>query len=123
MHKIFVYGTLMKGFGNCMRLLSRSKLLGTGETSPNFTLISLGGFPGLLDIGETSVKGEIWEVDDKTLADCDRLEQHPNWYRRTPITLTDGTDVEAYIYLKPSNREAGSVITSGSWREHTGRLT
>lgn len=119
--KLFVYGTLQKGFWN-NRLLQKSKFLGRGSTSPNFTLISLGGFPGLLDHGGTKVTGEVWEVDDETLTACDQLEGHPNWYRRTPVTLEDGTEVETYIYLKPSKEEAGRVVISGDWKAHTGRV-
>ena len=121
--KLFVYGTLQAGFGN-NRLLKDSKFLSKGSTSPNFTLISLGGFPGLLDQGQTRVNGEVWEVDAETLANCDRLEGHPNWYRRTPVTLEDGTEVETYIYLTcPPKEVEGRTIASGDWKAHLGRTT
>lgn len=114
MHKVFVYGTLKAGFGN-HHILEESKFLQVGETEPTFTMISLGGFPGILDFGTTSIKGEVYEVDKETLARLDRLEGHPRWYKRTPITLNDGFEVETYIY--PSDLGYGKeVIESGSWR-------
>jgi len=116
--RLFVYGTLQAGFGN-NRLLKDSKFLAKGSTSPNFTLISLGGFPGLLDHGETRVQGEVWEVDAETLGNCDRLEGHPNWYKRCPVTLEGGLEVETYIYLKPPPN--APVVESGDWKAHVGK--
>ncbi len=120
MNRIFVYGTLMRGYGN-NRLIQNGTFVKEGRTLPNFTMVSLGGFPGLLEQGQDAVVGEVWDVDDSTLKMCDRLEGHPTWYRRTPIELEDGEKVEVYIYLKASAKEAGGRVSSGDWREHTNR--
>ena len=112
MTKIFVYGTLLKGDYNHV-LLGNSTFIGTGRTTPNFNLVDLGSFPGLIN-GNGIVTGEVYEVNEDTLARLDRLEGHPGFYNRTPITLEDGTDVETYILGTHHARDC-KVIKSGSW--------
>lgn len=117
---IFVYGTLMEGFGN-NGLLARSEFVTEAVTQPVFTMISLGGFPGVLAGGDTAIKGEVFLVTSiETLNNLDRLEGHPSWYCRTPITVQtpDGGElsVETYIYLN-GDRD-NRVVESGSWREY-----
>jgi gamma-glutamylaminecyclotransferase len=91
--------------------------MGEALTAPNCTLIKLGGFPGLLFGGDTAVKGEVYEVSDsEDLRRLDGLEGHPNWYRRTPITVfIDGNPVvvDTYIYLAARGSEP--KIVSGEW--------
>lgn len=124
--KVFVYGTLMRGFGNwSWALKDRAQFIGEAETSPNFTLLDLGAFPGMVE-GSSVVQGEVFEFDDDdVLRDLDRLEGHPGMYRRTPITvvMADGNeaDVETYIYQHGRVLPSSPVVESGSWRQATGR--
>lgn len=113
---ILTYGTLLKGESN-HGLLQDSLFVKEGITKPEYTMISLGGFPGILTGGTTSIKGEVYEVDKKTLDRLDRLEGHPDWYKRTPIELLDGTQVEVYIYPPLKGEGEKRVIESGSWRD------
>jgi gamma-glutamylaminecyclotransferase len=112
--RVFVYGTLMRGEGN-HDLLVRARFLGQGRTPSRFALHDLGAFPGLVAGGEHAVEGEVYIVGPDTLARLDHLEGHPNWYRRAPIALEDGTPDEtnqqprAGVHGRP-------VIASGSWR-------
>ena len=99
--KIFVYGTLLRGFGNYDRFLTESKFAGLGQTHPDYTMISLGWFPGILEGGTTSIKGEVFEVTPETRYRLDQLEGHPNFYKRTKICLVDGNEVEVYV-LQPA---------------------
>jgi gamma-glutamylcyclotransferase (GGCT)/AIG2-like uncharacterized protein YtfP len=64
------------------------------------------------------VIGELYEVDDETLAALDRLEGHPSFYRRTAITLAPPRDAEpVWTYLlRPEQVEDRSRIELGSWR-------
>ena len=78
---IFVYGSLLKGLGNHL-VLKRARFVRDAHTTPAFTLVNLGAYPGLLAGGTTAVRGEVYVVDDETLAALDRLEGHPNFYRR-----------------------------------------
>lgn len=122
MRTIFVYGTLLRGFGNwswCLK--DRATFIKEAEL-PNFKMLHLGGFPGIIP-GDSVVKGEVFTFDsDEVLRDLDRLEGHPNFYVRTPVTLADGTECETYVlnsgWRKDNNR---GVVESGSWREVTGR--
>lgn len=122
-HKVIVYGTLKKGFGN-HRLLETSKFLGT--TSVPGTMYSLGGFPGVrLDrLGQTSIKCEVYEVDGATLVNLDRLEGYRgpglnNFYDRRNIAFSlDGdTQVQtADIYeLAEDPGHYYPEVASGVW--------
>ena len=84
---VFVYGTLMKGMGNnCF--MAGSRFLGAGETVEEYRMTAGHGIPYLSrDWGESPIQGELWTVDEATLAELDRLEGHPNWYRRREIWI------------------------------------
>jgi gamma-glutamylaminecyclotransferase len=114
-HNIVVYGSLRRGFGN-HRLLEDSDFIGRVTTRPEYTMLHLGGFPGLVSGGETTIVCELYSVDDDTLRDLDRLEGHPSFYTRTPIEVLDesGNTIEAEIYLLARNRNY-PVVASGDW--------
>jgi gamma-glutamylcyclotransferase (GGCT)/AIG2-like uncharacterized protein YtfP len=113
--RLFAYGTLLSGEGN-HRVLGGSRLLGLRRTEPRYTLVSLGAFPALLVGGETSVAGEVFEVDDDTLAAVDRLEGHPHFYRRIRVRLLGGESVQGYV-LARVRKGTYPMIKSGDWRE------
>jgi gamma-glutamylcyclotransferase (GGCT)/AIG2-like uncharacterized protein YtfP len=68
MHNVVVYGSLRQGFGN-HGLLTRHKarFVGFVMTPPEYTMLHLGGFPGLIRSGETAIKCELYEVSDRCL--------------------------------------------------------
>lgn len=109
-----MYGTLLAGEKN-HALLARSRLAGSGRTRPEYSLHDLGAHPAVAAGGTTAIEGEIYEVDAETLARLDALEHHPDWYRRTAITLADGTPVETYL-LPASGVHGCALIAGGSWR-------
>jgi gamma-glutamylcyclotransferase (GGCT)/AIG2-like uncharacterized protein YtfP len=75
-----------------------------------------GGYPTMVPGGTTAITGEVYAVDDPTLATIDRLEDHPHFYRRTAICLADGRLVEAYLLDR--DRAAGPPrLPPGDWRE------
>ena len=89
MNKLFVYGTLKKQH-------SRNNILGADsfireiKTLPNYTMIDLGAFPGILDLGANVIYGELYEVDNSVLGMCDLIEGHPNFYKRKLVKLEKG---------------------------------
>ncbi len=114
---MFVYGSLMTGAPN-HRVMRGARCLGASATVAEFELFDLGAFPGMVKGGATSVVGEVFEVDDDTLARLDELEGHPTFYERARVRLADGTEAEAY--LLPRARAAGRpIVPSGDWRAHT----
>ena len=112
--KIFVYGSLMQGFYN-HSILYGAQFIKNGITKRDYILYDLGGFPGMIKDGNNSILGEIYEVDPATLIMLDGLESHPDFYKRTPIELGDGTKVQAYI-LNESYLRNYPVIKSGDWK-------
>lgn len=127
MHRVAVYGSLKKGFGN-HRLLEGSTFVGRSSTPG--TMYSLGGFPGVRLGGdnETSIAVEVYEVNDATLQRLDMLEGYDerrdkddNFYNRETVKLNklDGepTEMDVYIYeLSQSYRTNNlRLVESGVW--------
>jgi gamma-glutamylcyclotransferase (GGCT)/AIG2-like uncharacterized protein YtfP len=111
-----VYGSLLRGLGN-HRLLEGGRFIAADVTRRAFTLFDLGSFPGMCAAGETSVVGEVWEVDASTLARLDRLEGHPRFYQRTPIVLRSRRHAETYV-LPMSLVQGRVTVVSGDWRTY-----
>jgi len=114
-HRVFVYGTLLAGEPN-HRLLRRSRLVCEATTADGFALHNLGPFPGMVRATTGHVRGEVYEVDDATLAALDRLEGHPKFYRRTEVELDSGETVSTYL-LCPSQVAGCPIIPTGRWRD------
>lgn len=127
MHKVFVYGSLLSGLGN-HRLLESSKLIGNAITPPEFIMIDLGSFPGVVHVLESgsTVVGEVYEVDDITMKRLDRLEgyneEHPSHglYNRMKIPTEFG---DAFIYTFNDMFGKGIVdpIENGDWKSYYGK--
>jgi gamma-glutamylcyclotransferase (GGCT)/AIG2-like uncharacterized protein YtfP len=115
-HLVFTYGTLLKGEVN-HHLLAQARFVAEARTEPCFELFDLGPFPAMSTGGETAVLGEIYAVDDTTLARLDRLEGHPSFYQRTQIRLDGGQEVQTYL-MDRSRMRGRVVIPSGDWRVH-----
>ena len=114
MTRVFVYGSLRRGLHN-HHFLADATLVGDDATEPAFTLYSLGAFPAMVQGGTTSVVGEVYEVDARTLAALDRLEGHPHFYQRVAVTLRSGAEVETYVVPSTTVRGRG-VVAGGDWR-------
>jgi gamma-glutamylcyclotransferase (GGCT)/AIG2-like uncharacterized protein YtfP len=54
---------------------------------------------------EHAIGGEVYAVDEATLAALDRLDDHPRFYRCTSLVLAGGANVETYL-LTPSRSQA-----------------
>lgn len=116
----FVYGTLKKGHGN-HRILENCKKVGDFVTKPEYTMIHLGGFPGVIKGGNTAIKGELYEVEDKeTELRLDRLEGYypggkHNLYDKETIKI-DNKDAFIYIFNTDGRNLVNyKEIESGKW--------
>lgn len=61
----FVYGTLKKDHCN-HRFLKKGKPMGSMLTEPKYTMYNIGGFPGVVEGGNTSISGELYEVETES---------------------------------------------------------
>jgi gamma-glutamylaminecyclotransferase len=101
---LFVYGTLKRGL--CRHhALAGARFIGEARTPPDFRLIHLGTYPGLVrDTPGVSIRGELWEVDADCLARLDEVEGvDEGLYRREAISLLDpfaDQSVQTYIYAR-----------------------
>ena len=117
---VVVYGTLRTGYYNNKYHLSDQKFLGEFKTKSKFTMFSFGGFPGLLDKGNTSIFCEVYQIDNlNTFNNLDRLEGYPEFYNRKKIDTPWG---KAWIYYieEASNEYSNGnypLIKSGDWNE------
>jgi len=103
---VFVYGSLKKGFGN-NSFLSNSEFLGKFNTKESyFNMISLGGFPGVFKMQNSTMKisGELYLVNPNILMSLDRLESNGSFYTREIIEL-DNCNIKPFMYLlnQPEN--------------------
>ena len=117
MNYYFVYGTLKEGKANS-RVLEGAKKIKDFTTAPKFTMFSLGAFPGVINGGDTAIKGEIYEVTDKEQEErLDRLEGYKkgrdnNLYNKETIDIEDGKKAFIYIF---NGRATNKLITNGVW--------
>lgn len=101
--KVFVYGTLKKGFPN-HHVLKNADFVGKATTTGGgFAMATNGFYPAVWrGAGPANVQGEVYEVSSLTLGRLDILEGHPGFYRREPVETTQG-QVEMYL-LTPSSK-------------------
>jgi gamma-glutamylcyclotransferase (GGCT)/AIG2-like uncharacterized protein YtfP len=123
-HLVFVYGTLRRGGAGAMHIrFPDAKFIADAEVRGS--LYDLGAYPGLrLDESDSSVIGEVYEVDDELLRRLDDFEASSHYVRRQVeilsgshwrIVWTYEPDPEFYSLRKP--------ITSGNWIEHAATKT
>lgn len=115
-NKVFVYGSLLSGLHN-HRVIESGELLGEHNTQPKYTMLSLGGFPGIIKGGHTSIKGEVYEVNERTFKGLDNLEGYPTFYSREVIPTPYG---DAWVYILNHTHHYGSeqIVEDGDWRGH-----
>jgi gamma-glutamylaminecyclotransferase len=124
-HRVFVFGTLKEGFPN-FAVNTGARVPGRFRTRDRYPLYVVGSrhVPWMLDArGEGEpVAGELYDVDDATLAAMDRLERvaEPGGYRRVAIEIEGaGTSLEAWCYLKPAADLRAGEARLGPLGEYT----
>ena len=100
--KVFVYGSLMAGYGN-HRLLSDSAFMGESSLTTHV---------------ERTVFGEVYEVTPQTLRHLDNLEGHPTFYERRMTILDDGQEVFTYYLNDQQFHSSSEFLSEGCWRAH-----
>jgi gamma-glutamylcyclotransferase (GGCT)/AIG2-like uncharacterized protein YtfP len=125
--EVFTYGTLRPGQPNFERYLAHegAKVVASDVyTWPEFALVDLGGYPGMVVPDEqnkefvTAVIGDVFVVDSPTLMALDRLEGVPNHYQRRKVKLANGMEPYAYILNPARIYPNAPVIRHGDWVRH-----
>jgi len=105
---IFVYGTLLNGQRN-HDYLRGAVALGAVCTEAEYRLVSLGSYPALRNYGDAAILGELYLVNSSTLAALDRLEGHPDFYRRGLVKLNDGRTALTYFLPADQYKDAEQI--------------
>lgn len=123
--RIFVYGTLMRGFDHPMSKLLASGAEFLGTASCHGRLYRITHYPGLLHAAEAGdmVHGDLFRMNDpdKLLAVLDDYEgigpghEQPTLYLREmlPVTLGDGRITQAWTYIYNRPVDETTRIVSG----------
>jgi len=99
-HRVFVYGTLRKGLQFSDALVN-GKFEGNAETKEKYGFV-FHHYPAVLPLpDDVHVKGEIYTVSSAVLESLDRIEGHPRFYRRRPVTVVkeNGSEDVAWMYF------------------------
>ena len=95
--RIFVYGSLRHKQGNS-HWMTNAQLLGDFSID-NYQLYSLGHYPGAVP-GNGTVHGEVYRIDNATLAELDALRTRGGEYARQLIQTPYGS-AWMYVYQRP----------------------
>jgi len=98
--KLFVYGTLKRGYRN-HRLLEGQQFIREAVTRPRYRLFDRGAYPCLVEDAEggRAIRGELWSIDTKIVPVLDELEGVPHLFVRRDIAVVDfAGSVAAYFY-------------------------
>jgi gamma-glutamylcyclotransferase (GGCT)/AIG2-like uncharacterized protein YtfP len=111
---IFVYGTLMQGYGLHHVLARGARFLEAGKVRGR--LVDLGDYPGMVT-GVGQVKGEVYRIEDPELLPVLDAEEGYNFERsRVIATLASGRHARVWIYRYRGPREHAVAIAHGNYR-------
>ena len=110
MVKVFVYGTLKKGYA-LNSFLKNSVFLGKGVIV-GFELFSNGSYPMIVHSKlPNKVTGEVYEIEDETLKTLDMIE---GAYEREPVWVKfKGKMIRAFTYVWYNGVEHLASLPSG----------
>lgn len=114
MLNLFTYGTLRKGGGLNSKLDGLGQFIGTYHSLPKYSLYDM-GCPCLSAGGETSVVGDIYQIEDLSqIAHIHNIEVRAG-YHLEKVEL-DNFAEPVYSYFQTPNKEWNApLIVSGDW--------
>jgi gamma-glutamylcyclotransferase (GGCT)/AIG2-like uncharacterized protein YtfP len=126
---VFFYGTLMTPFNRQGRRRIDRHLKFAGRGSIGAALFDLGIYPAAVPATDGRVWGELYDVIANTAAvleALDEIEGHrpdlpeSSLYtrRKTAVTLTDGSTVDAWAYFYNAPLGGAHRILSGDYLAH-----
>ena len=113
-YNIFVYGTLMQG-ERAHSYLADAKFIGEYRLK-DYALYNLGWYPGIRPKKDSSVIGEVYEIDAGMLLRMDAYEGEGHLYHRTTVIVEnpDGR-INTLIYVYAHEIRSG-IVEGGDWR-------
>lgn len=125
---VFFYGTLMTPFNRTAQLHIDQHLIFRGRGTIAAALFDLGIYPAAVPDADSRVCGEVYELINQriVLDSLDELEGYrpgepeTSLYRRamTPVTLDDGSTVNAWAYFYNAPLGRAERIESGDYLEY-----
>lgn len=117
---VFVYGTLRQGCAN-HHLLKDAYCYGVGSTLSKFALYLVSGYPYVTNVAPCyQIVGELYAVDNITLAELDKMEGHPSHYERSETIVTvHGVQYTAWLYFR---NPQGKLMPHGDFKNTKGIL-
>jgi len=118
--KLMVYGSLKSGKQANDRL-NKAKFVKAVKTKPEFLLLKLGWYPGIIKaragVEGRSIQGEVYEVPVTEIASLDRYEGAPSLFKMETIALEDGEEVNCYLYNREVKDEEipTMLVESNNW--------
>lgn len=111
---VAVYGTLKLGHSNCRRMGVSPAYLGPCKIKAK--MYSMGPYPAIALKEDGEVHCEVYAVTDTILADLDRLEGHPSFYKREEIDTEYG---RAWVYAMDHYERLKDmkVVETGVWEK------
>ena len=93
--KVFVYGSLKKGFYND-HILKDSEFIGT-EVVHGYSMSSLGAYPMAYNDPEGQIVGELYYITPETLERLDMLESEGKYYDRLVVNGVTNSNFFMYV--------------------------
>jgi gamma-glutamylcyclotransferase (GGCT)/AIG2-like uncharacterized protein YtfP len=125
-----LYGTLLMPFNRTAHVRIDDDLVFHGRGTIAAALFDLGSYPAAVPYPDGVVRGEVFAVShpDIVLGALDAFEEYrpakpqSSLYirQRTPVTMDDGTIVEAFAYFYNAPLGRAERITSGDYLEYLG---
>lgn len=123
-HRVFVYGTLRRGFINneaTVAFRNGATFVAAGRVPG--ALYSVGWYPALVEGRPGEVHGEVWELSSpglmRVLDEYEGLfDDGPPEYRREARTVaTDHGPMEAWAYIYAFEVDEQQIIPTGDWAD------
>ena len=111
--RVFVYGSLKRGFSNHGQLAG-ARFLGAARTGSGYVLYQIGRYPALVRARAGVVSGELFEVNADLLRRLDVFENCPELYRRELVELSDQSRAFSYTMSSAQVRGYG-MLAQNSW--------
>ena len=109
---LFFYGSLKRGLSNHHRVAGQA-YLADAVTVPAYRIVEIGQYGGMIrdDANGLAVRGELWAVDAKCLAELDEFEMGEGLWARMPVEIAGHFGVQSYCWTgpKPTAGRSGAV--------------